>query len=88
MTTNTKKLQLLPVQVPALPFAPVQYEQKYHDQFQRILTQYLTQTDNITSQLVGVSGGRFVSFPHIAAQDNTNQYATAKTQQPKCCGAS
>lgn len=72
---NEKKLQLLPTQVPAFPFAPVQYEQKFHDQLQRILTQYLNQTNNITSEIVAPSGGRFISFPHIAAYDSTNQYA-------------
>ena len=82
-TTNTGKLQLLPTQVPALPFAPVQYEQKYQDQFQRILTQYLNQNTNLTSQVVGTSGGRFISFPHIAAQDNANQYATATNTATK-----
>lgn len=64
---NQGRTQLLPTQVPAFPFAPVQYEQKFHDQFQRILTQYLTQNDNITGQVVGTDGGRFLQFPHIAA---------------------
>jgi len=31
---------------PAIPLAPVQYEQKYQDQLNRILTQYFNQNDN------------------------------------------
>ena len=76
-TSNTSKLKLVPTQVPAFPFAPVQYEQRYHDQFSRILTQYLNQNDNVNNELLNTAGGRYLSLPHIAAQDNTNQYATA-----------
>lgn len=76
-TQNSKKLQLDTTKVPAFPFAPVQYEQRHQDQFHRILTQYLNQTGNITSELVAPSGGRFVSFPHLAASDPADQYATA-----------
>lgn len=78
MTTGQNtKLRLLPAQVPALPFAPVQYAQQYQDQFARILTQYFNQTDNTVNTLIGTGGGSFISFPHIAAHDSTSQYATA-----------
>lgn len=77
MATNLKsKSNLIPTQAPAFPFAPVEYQQQYPDQFNRILTQYLKENDNINGALLGTAGGRYLSFPHIAAQDNTNQYAT------------
>lgn len=62
---------------PALPFAPVQYDRTYSDTAHNILRQYFLTIDNVTSQLLAASGGRYLSFPHIAAQDSTDQYATA-----------
>lgn len=62
---------------PALPLAPVEYERQFVDSSYNILRQYFNTIDNVTSNLLGPSGGRFLSFPHIAAQDTTDQYATA-----------
>ena len=63
---------------PALPFAPVQYDRAYSDTTHNILRQYFNTLDNVTSQLLSnTGGGRFLTFPHIAAQDSTDQYATA-----------
>jgi hypothetical protein len=80
MTTNVNNnTRLQSSQAPAFPFAPVQYEQRYHDQCNRILTQYLNQNDNINNTVVGRVGGRFINFPHVAAQDTTDQYTTDNT---------
>jgi hypothetical protein len=62
--------------VPALPFAPDQYERSYPDTVHNILRQYFNTLDNVTGQLLAPAGGRFLSNPHIAAQDSTDQYAT------------
>ena len=70
------KDRLDPTKAPALPFAPVQYERGYTDTTHNILRQYFNTLDNVTTQLLGNAGGRFLSFPHIAAQDTTDQYAT------------
>jgi hypothetical protein len=64
---------------PALPFAPVQYDRTYQDTTNNILRQYFNSLDNVTSQLLSNGGGRYLSFPHIAAQDSTNQYTTDNT---------
>ncbi len=71
------KDRLDPTRAPALPFAPVQYDRGYSDTTHNILRQYFNTLDNVTGQLVSNAGGRFLSFPHIAAQDSTDQYATA-----------
>ena len=68
---------------PALPFAPVQYDRPYHDGLNNILRQYFNTIDNITAQLLGRAGGHFLTFPHIAAQDSTDQYATATNTPTK-----
>jgi hypothetical protein len=62
---------------PAIPFAPVQYDRGAVDTTHNILRQYFNTLDNVTGQLLSNGGGRFLSFPHIAAQDSTDQYATA-----------
>ncbi len=62
---------------PALPFAPVEFDRGYTDTTHNILRQYFNTLDNVTGPLLANSGGRFLSFPHIAAQDETDQYATA-----------
>lgn len=69
---------------PALPFAPVQYDRAYSDTTHNILRQYFNTLDNVTSQLLSnTGGGRFLTFPHIAAQDSTDQYATATNTATK-----
>lgn len=70
------KDRLDPTKAPAIPFAPVQYDRGYSDTTHNILRQYFNTLDNTTSQLLANAGGRFLSFPHIAAQDTTDQYAT------------
>lgn len=76
-TANTGKIKLDATKAPALPFAPVQYDRQYQDALTNILRQYFNQNDNLNGSLLDSAGGRYLSLPHIAAQDNTNQYATA-----------
>lgn len=71
------KLKLDFTKAPALPLAPVAYGQQYQDQFNNLLRLYFNQIDNQSASTLATGGGFFFSFPHIAAQDNTNQYATA-----------
>lgn len=75
MTTLTGKNRLESTQAPAFPFAPVEYQQQESDQFKRILTQYLKQNDNINGSLLSPGGGYYLSFPHIAASDSSDQFA-------------
>jgi len=71
------KERLDPTKAPAFPFAPVQYDREYSDTTHNILRQYFNTIDNVSAALLSNGGGRFLSFPHIAAQDSTDQYATA-----------
>lgn len=68
---------LRPSKAPNQPIAPVDYDQRFQDQFSNALRLYFSQVDNFTGTLMQNSGGRYINFPHIAAQDNTDQYATA-----------
>jgi hypothetical protein len=72
---STKPLQT--IAPPALPLAPKDYEPRYQDQLNNILRLYFNQQQNFESVLLSASGGGAVSTPHIAAQHNAVQYATA-----------
>jgi hypothetical protein len=87
MTTNivvTESIELNRTRAPALPFAPVEYDRQYADTLNNILRQYFNTLDNFVGQLTidtGTAG--FPVLPHIAAQDSTDQYATATNTPTK-----
>ena len=60
---------------PNLPIGPVEYTQRYQDQFNNILRLYFNEIDNITGVLLGNNPGQALNFSHIAASDSTDQYA-------------
>lgn len=62
---------------PALPTAPIEYAQQREDQFIYALRLYFNLIDNYLASLSGATGGGVLAFPHIAASDSTDQYATA-----------
>lgn len=64
---------------PALPLSPVTYGQSYQDQFNNLLRLYFNQLDNQSASLLAANGGRYLSFPHIAASDTSDQYTTTNT---------
>lgn len=63
--------------VPNLPLGTEQYERRYQDQFTNILRLYFNQLKNALGELFGNNGGKYISFPHIAASDGALQYATS-----------
>jgi hypothetical protein len=87
MTTNivvTESVELNRTKSPALPFAPVQYDRGYQDTLNNILRQYFNTLDNFVGQLTIDTGNAGLPvLPHIAAQDDTDQYATATNTATK-----
>ena len=69
---------LLPPKAPALPFAPVQYAQKYQDDFANILRLYFGTLDNCITQLSNGTGSG-TTLPYGAFQDSTDQTAANTT---------
>lgn len=61
---------------PNLPVGPVEYAQRYQDQFNNVLRLYFNEIDNITGALLGDNPGDLFNFPCIAASDSTDQIAT------------
>ena len=62
---------------PALSLTPTQFSQVHFDLFNAQLRVYFNTLDLFTATLNNSAGGSGLSFPHIAASDTTDQYATA-----------
>jgi hypothetical protein len=62
---------------PNLPIPPIQYSQTFGELHDNVLRIYFNTLDAFTANLSNAGGGSALSFPHIAASDTTDQYATA-----------
>ena len=62
---------------PNLPIPTVAYSQTFTESFSNALRLYFNTLDAFTTNLSTTAGGSALSFPHIAAYDTTDQYATA-----------
>jgi hypothetical protein len=62
---------------PNLPIPTISYSQNYTESFSNALRIYFNTLDAFTTNLSNIDGGSSLSFPHIAASDSTDQYATA-----------
>ena len=60
---------------PALPTAPINYDQRRDDQLNYSLRLYFNLLDNYLATISGPLGGGVLGIPHIAASDTTDQYA-------------
>ena len=68
------------VVAPRLPASPVEYDQRFMDEFIRILRIYFNQLDNVNGSLIGgTSGGAYLKFPYGAFSSYTSQSTTANT---------
>jgi hypothetical protein len=65
------------VRAPALPLAPIEYDQPQQDQFQNALRLYFNRLDDYLANMSSNQGGSFLSFPFIEASYSAVQYATA-----------
>jgi len=67
----TAVTKLIPPKAPNLPIGPVEYEQRYQDQFSNVLRLYFNQLDNVLQTLLGSNegGGRFIRFPYGGFED-------------------
>ena len=72
-----KAIELRPPKAPNQPIAPVDYDQRFQDQFSNALRLYFNEIDNFAFSLTSGTGGGGLRFPYIAASDNAIQYATA-----------
>jgi hypothetical protein len=61
---------------PNLPIPTIAYSQTYAESFSNALRLYFNTIDSFTTNVNNPAGGSGLSFPHIAALDTTDQYAT------------
>lgn len=76
-TINTTRLRN-PV-APRLPAAPVEYDQRYIEQYSNVLRLYFNQLDSFNSSLTAGEGGAYLNFPYGAFYDTTDQTAASTT---------
>jgi hypothetical protein len=65
---------------PRLPSAPVQYEQRFHDQHSDVLRLYFNQLNNVVATVIGTNGAAYLQTPHamlMSDQDQTNAGITS-----------
>ena len=74
-TSLTPKITIRPSKSPNLPMAPSQYAPQYHEQLTNALRLYFAQVDNGNAAVFGPDGGQYLQNPHVAAQNNADQYA-------------
>ena len=66
MVTERKTLVLRPPKSPNQPIAPVDYDQRFQDQFSNALRLYFNEIDNFASGLLSTYGGSILKFPNGA----------------------
>lgn len=73
---------ILPTKSPALPFAPVQYAQKYQDDFANVLRLYFNTLDSVVLALSNATSGsgENLFMPYGAFQRTTSQTGVANTE--------
>lgn len=62
---------------PALPLAQNEHSPQYTNRYSNILRLYFNQLDAAWQGVLGVDGGQYLQSPHVGAQNNSDQYATA-----------
>jgi len=68
--------KLINTRAPALPLAEPVYTRDFKNRYSNILRLYFAQIDSIFQALLGTDGGQYLQNPHIAARNETDQYAT------------
>jgi len=76
-----KKLQA--PAAPNLPIAPTTYNGQHFDVLNNVFRLYFNQLDTALKALFNVNGGKYISNPHIAASDTTDQYASGNNVATK-----
>jgi hypothetical protein len=64
---------------PRLPSAPVQYEQRFHDQHSDVLRLYFNQLNNAVSTVIGPNGAAYLQTPHAMLMSDQDQTSAGIT---------
>ena len=74
-----KAIELRPPKAPNQPIAPVDYDQRFQDQFSNALRLYFNEIDNFAFSLTSGTGGGGLRFPYGAFSSYVDQTTTANT---------
>jgi hypothetical protein len=64
---------------PRLPSAPVQYEQRFHDQHSDVLRLYFNQVNNAVATVIGPDGAAYLQTPHAMLMSDQDQMSAGTT---------
>ena len=64
---------------PRLPSAPVQYEQRFHDQHSDVLRLYFNQVNNTVATVIGPNGAAYLQAPHAMLMSDQDQTSAGIT---------
>jgi hypothetical protein len=64
---------------PRLPSAPVQYEQRFHDQHSDVLRLYFSQVNNAVAAVIGPNGAAYLQTPHAMLMSDQDQMSAGTT---------
>jgi hypothetical protein len=64
---------------PRLPSAPVQYEQRFHDQHSDVLRLYFSQVNNAVAAVIGPNGAAYLQAPHAMLMSDQDQTSAGIT---------
>lgn len=64
------RYDLDPIEPPALPIAPTEYNQGERDRFSNVLRLYFNRIASFVRSLIGTAGGRFLDFPNGSFSDD------------------
>lgn len=64
------RYDLDPIEPPALPIAPPEYNQGERDRFSNVLRLYFNRIASFVRSLIGTTGGRFLDFPNGLFSDD------------------
>jgi hypothetical protein len=64
---------------PRLPSAPVQYEQRFHDQHSDVLRLYFNQLNNVVATVIGTNGAAYLQTPHAMLMSDQDQASAGIT---------
>lgn len=79
MVTPNKVLALRPPKAPNLPIAPVDYDQRFQDQFSNVLRLYFAQIDNLAAGYAAGTFGQSIIFPQGSFYDTSDQHDGSTT---------
>ena len=79
VVTNT----IQPIQQPALPLPPAEYNKLYQDQYNNILRLYFNRLTNAMNAVTGEYAGQYVPYPNFLAFNTGEQYlSTPNVAEP------